>query len=74
MQDGANGLVYEKVGGAEALARRICELVDDPGLRRRIALAAAASAARFTAEKNAEGVMALYDELLEYGHIGVEVE
>lgn len=74
VQDGANGLVYEKVGGAEALARRICELVDDPGLRRRIALAAAASAARFTAEKNAEGVMALYDELLEYGHIGVEVE
>lgn len=74
VQDGANGLVYEKVGGAEALARRICELVDDPGLRRRIALAAAASVARFTAEKNAEGVMALYDELLEYGHIGVEVE
>lgn len=74
VQDGANGLVYEKARRAEALARRICELVDDLGLRRSLALAATASAAHFTAEKNAEGVMALYDELLENEYFGVEVE
>lgn len=74
VQDGVNGLVYEKAGGAESLARRILGLVDDPALRRRLAQGAAASARRFTAEKNAEGVMALYDELLENGHFGAEVE
>lgn len=74
VQDGVNGLVYEKAGGAEALARRIGELVDNPALRRRLALGAAASAVRFTAEKNAEGVMALYDELLDNGHFGAEIK
>lgn len=74
VHDGINGLIYKKAGGAEELARRICELADDPTLRRKLALGAAASAGRFTAEKNAEGVMNLYDELLETGHFGAGAE
>ena len=74
VQDGINGLVYEKAGGAKALAKRICDLVDDPFLRHRLGLEAEVSAKRFTAEKSAEGVMALYDDLLETDHYEVEVE
>ena len=64
VQDGVNGLVYEKAGGAEALACRISELIENPALRCRLAETAATSAKRFTAKKNADGVMALYDDLL----------
>lgn len=73
VQDGVNGLIYEKAGGAESLALRISELVNNPDLRRRLELGTAAAARRFTAEKNAEGVMLLYDELLESGNFGAEI-
>lgn len=74
VQSGVNGLVYEKTGGPSALARRICELVDDPDLRNSLARKTTDVAARFSAEKNAEGIVALYDGLLGNEHFGAEAE
>lgn len=74
VENGVNGLLYEKAKGATALAQCIRELVDSPALRAELALKAKAIASRFSAEKNAKGVVALYDRLLDSRDYEVEAE
>lgn len=64
VKNDVNGLIYEKKGGAQALAERIGLLVQDPERLERLSSKATVSCRRFTAERNCEGVQNVYDELL----------
>lgn len=61
--DGSNGLVYEKARGSEALSDRVAELIECPQFLHALSDRALEASERFTAQKNCEGIQALYERL-----------
>ncbi|MFQ5507050.1 MAG: glycosyltransferase, partial [Planctomycetota bacterium] len=62
LEDGSNGYFIER--RPEDLARRLTELRDDAGLRRRMGAAARRTAERWDWTVQAEGYRAMFEELL----------
>ena len=62
IEDGVSGRLVP-AGDAPALARAICELLDDEALRRRLGLGALAAARGMTWEASAEAVLGLYERV-----------
>ncbi|HEY8775573.1 MAG TPA: glycosyltransferase family 4 protein [Gaiellaceae bacterium] len=66
LEDGVDGLLYPP-GDADALARRLRDLADDPALRARVGAAARESSKRFTAQAAADRVTWVYERVLARG-------
>jgi glycosyltransferase involved in cell wall biosynthesis len=66
IEDGVDGLLYPP-GDADALARRLRGLADDPALRARVGAAARESSKRFTAKAAADRVTWVYERVLARG-------
>jgi glycosyltransferase involved in cell wall biosynthesis len=66
IEDGIDGLLYPP-GDADALARRLRGLADDPAFRARVGAAARASSKRFTARAAADRVTWVYERVLARG-------
>jgi glycosyltransferase involved in cell wall biosynthesis len=64
VQDGINGLVYEKSQGEHSLAECLFRLVEDREKVLTLSASALKAAEGFTAERNCEEVQAIYDEIL----------
>ena len=64
IEDGVSGRLVP-AGDALALARAICELLDDEEIRRRLGLGALAAAREMTWEASADRVLGLYERVIE---------